>query len=108
MSPKYTKARFEMILIELYVLGSGKIDFAEFATMITLHMRDHTTEDEVKLAFSVFDIDGNGFITTQELKQVSARVEFIDSLKTRAFGVVGMEENKNSFEKDEWPTGGEN
>lgn len=61
--------------------GSGTVDFNEFLKMMsTTHQHcvrsnaDRTTEErraeeeEMRQAFKVFDIDGNGFIDARELK----------------------------------------
>ncbi|XP_033736460.1 calmodulin-like [Pecten maximus] len=51
--------------------GNGKIDFPEFLTMmINRNQNSSTYEDEMRQAFAVFDKDGNGFITGDELCQV--------------------------------------
>ena len=50
--------------------GNGKIDFEEFLTMMRRKMKSSDTDDEIKEAFKVFDKDGDGYITSSELKSV--------------------------------------
>ena len=51
--------------------GSGEIDFDEFLTLMAAKQANMTMEDELRGAFNVFDQDGSGYISAQELKQVS-------------------------------------
>ena len=50
------------------LLGNGIIDFGEFVNLMTMKMDDTVTEEELRDAFRVFDCDGNGYITPDELK----------------------------------------
>ena len=50
--------------------GNGTIDFPEFLTMMARKMKDTDSEEEILEAFKVFDKDGNGFISSAELKHV--------------------------------------
>merc|ERR1719159_926943 len=49
--------------------GSGVIDYTEFLAA-TLSRKQHMQEDIVWSAFRVFDLDGDGQITREELAQV--------------------------------------
>ena len=49
-------------------VGNGIIDFGEFANLMIMKMKDTVTEEELWDAFNVFDRDGNGYITPDELK----------------------------------------
>ena len=55
---------------EVYIDGNGNIDFKEFLGLMARKMRDTDTEEELIEAFKVFDRDGNGLISAQELKHV--------------------------------------
>lgn len=57
--------------IPFYPPGSGEIDFEEFLKLMAAKQANMTMEDELRGAFSVFDRDGSGYISSQELKQVS-------------------------------------
>jgi len=50
--------------------GNGTIDFAEFIKMMPTQERDDNAEEEMLEAFRVFDTDGNGSITADELRQI--------------------------------------
>ena len=48
----------------------GKIDFEEFLSLMTRNSPETQTEDEVINAFRVFDKEGNGLISSAELKHI--------------------------------------
>jgi len=50
---------------------SGKIEFPEFLELMATRPPDtNTLEDELRDAFTAFDVDGSGLITADELKHV--------------------------------------
>lgn len=51
--------------------GSGEIDFNEFLQLMAAKQSNMTMEDELRNAFNVFDKDGSGYISSEELKQVT-------------------------------------
>ena len=60
-----------LIFFPFELTGSGEIDFDEFLTLMAAKQANMTMEDELRSAFNVFDQDGSGYISAQELKQVS-------------------------------------
>ncbi len=48
---------------------NGHVDYDEFISMMTAtNFKPRSHDDELKEIFKVFDIDGNGFITGEEIK----------------------------------------
>ena len=54
--------------------GSGSIDFAEFVTLMAHNMSSEKTQDDLKLAFNVFDRSGDGNISPEELQRIMINV----------------------------------
>mmetsp|Transcript_140756 Transcript_140756/g.341980 ORF Transcript_140756/g.341980 Transcript_140756/m.341980 type:complete len:176 (+) Transcript_140756:290-817(+) len=50
--------------------GDGTIDFPEFLTMLIRSMTDTDSHEEVMEAFRVLDEDGNGYISSEELRNI--------------------------------------
>lgn len=67
-----TKEELEILLDSVDTDRNGVIDFAEFVDVMRGHLWQAdgapSAEDELKEAFAVFDKDGNGFISKEELK----------------------------------------
>ena len=51
------------------LLRNGKVDFKEFMSMMTEMMDQDSEEEDVRQAFKVFDKDGDGLITAEEIRQ---------------------------------------
>ncbi|XP_063430894.1 uncharacterized protein LOC134712857 [Mytilus trossulus] len=58
------------IISEVDVDGNGIIDFQEFLTMMAKKTKDTDSEEEIREAFKVFDNDGNGTISSNDLRQI--------------------------------------
>lgn len=52
------------------IVGSGQVEFSEFIAMFERHRHEKNTEDEIIDAFTVFDKEGNGYISAAELRHV--------------------------------------
>ncbi|XP_076096049.1 neo-calmodulin-like isoform X1 [Mytilus galloprovincialis] len=55
---------------EVDIDGNGIIDFQEFLTMMAKKMKDTDTEEEIREAFRVFDKDGSGSISANDLRHI--------------------------------------
>merc|ERR1712165_630100 len=51
-------------------MESGKIDFITFCHISTRFMNEEGLREELKEAFRIYDRDGEGFITTDVLKEI--------------------------------------
>ena len=51
------------------LLRNGKVDFKEFMSMMTEMMDQDSEKEDVRQAFKVFDKDGDGLITAEEIRQ---------------------------------------
>ena len=62
------KKRAIDIFREIDFNNDGSINFSEFLT-VNLQKEKLLNEDMLRKAFNLFDIDGNGYITIDELKE---------------------------------------
>jgi len=65
-----TDAELHDLIDEIDTDKNGTIDFNEFVKMMSKKTTHVNSESELIEAFKVFDKDGNGFITSQELRHV--------------------------------------
>ena len=65
-----TEAELQDMINKVDADCSGSIEFPEFLTMMSRKMKDNDSEEETREAFRVFDKDGNGFISAEELRHV--------------------------------------
>ncbi|GFE53837.1 calmodulin [Babesia ovis] len=65
-----TEAEIADMINDIDTSGTGAIDFPEFLILMARKMKEGDTEEELVQAFKVFDRDGNGFISAQELRHV--------------------------------------
>jgi calmodulin len=65
-----TEMELQEMISEVDVDGNGRIDFEEFVTLMNRRSKETDTEEEVINAFRVFDKDGNGLISSTELRHI--------------------------------------
>ena len=54
--------------------GSGRIDFHEFLDIMMIKMSERNSTTELENAFKLFDIDGDGLISFDDLKKVATEL----------------------------------
>ncbi|KAM3133795.1 hypothetical protein pb186bvf_014058 [Paramecium bursaria] len=92
----------EQVLQELDVDESGKIDFVEFISAAMIQEKK-MSQKQLEQAFKLFDIDGNGQISKEEIQQVFGGIEienqaWEDILKncdTNKDGLISLQEFTN-------------
>lgn len=65
-----SKEEINAMIKEVDLNSDGKISLDEFITLMCKQSPDLQTEEEVINAFRVFDKEGNGLISTAELKHI--------------------------------------
>lgn len=70
LGQKPTEADLQAMIDDVDADQNGTIDFPEFLTMMSRQLNHAETEEQLKEAFKVFDKDGNGFISAEELRDV--------------------------------------
>ena len=70
MGQNPTEEEIDEMMNEVDLNKDGKIDFDEFMILMSKSSPDTQTEEEVINAFRVFDKEGNGLISSVELKHI--------------------------------------
>lgn len=63
------KHELDKLINEIDEDGSGEIDFQEFLTLMDKKLQEPSSDEELRQAFKVFDVNGDN-ISADELKQV--------------------------------------
>lgn len=98
-----TEADLHDLMEEVDTDKSGNLDFSEFLAMMRRKYKQmEDTQESVKEAFKMFDKDGDGFITSDELKYVMTNLgeklteeeadEMLREADTNGDGVINYEE----------------
>lgn len=65
-----TESSLKQMIMEVDADGSGTIDFPEFLTLMARKMKAQDSKSEIIEAFKVFDKDGSGKISADELRSI--------------------------------------
>merc|ERR1711865_296585 len=65
-----TDSELQMMIEELDADNSGDIDMQEFANAISSKMVDPESDDHIRMAFAMFDSDGSGSLSHDEMYDV--------------------------------------
>ena len=65
-----TEVELQDVINEVDADGDGCIDFPEFLCIMAGQRMEQVTEEDLIEGFKVFDKDGNGFISTKEIRHV--------------------------------------
>lgn len=76
---KMTRNEIKKMIGELDKDGNGTIEYSEFVAMMTAPASRESDEFELREAFKCIDLDGNGFISRDELKDAVRKIMSTDS-----------------------------
>eukprot|EP01001_Neometanema_parovale_P010443 NODE_6676_length_827_cov_50.204545_g6440_i0.p1 GENE.NODE_6676_length_827_cov_50.204545_g6440_i0~~NODE_6676_length_827_cov_50.204545_g6440_i0.p1 ORF type:complete len:157 (-),score=47.79 NODE_6676_length_827_cov_50.204545_g6440_i0:239-709(-) len=63
-----TEADIMDMMNEVDSEGTGTIEFQEFLVLVARKMNEYIYEEELKVAFQIFDRDGSGYISAVEMR----------------------------------------
>lgn len=75
LDQKYNQIEIEEMINEIDMDSDKAIDFKEFLALMTKKIKDYEIEDELLETFKVFDKDGNGYISLDELRDIINKLD---------------------------------
>ena len=91
---KFSQEQIENMVASISKSHEREIDLHEFVRLsqqiVKRHQRVISFEDELKMAFKVFDIDGDGFITAKELSKTLRGSKFFQKFCINFFCQVSF------------------
>ncbi|XP_064085628.1 troponin C, isotype gamma-like isoform X1 [Macrobrachium nipponense] len=78
MGVKISEANLAEVIAETDEDGSGQLEFEEFVSLAAKFLIEEDEESlkaELKEAFRIYDKEGNGFITTDVLKEILSEID---------------------------------
>lgn len=98
-----TESEVQEMIYEVDQEGKGSINFQEFAVMMSRKSEMPQDEDEdIKAAFLVFDKNGDGFVTSEEMHEVLSKFDLstpIEEIEEMIKGVDADGDGMLSFEE---------
>ena len=96
-------------LVKFDADASGTIDFEEFCELMEKRMSDDSTEADIIEVFKVFDTDGSGNISSEELKHILCNLDepltqmevdwIVDEADVDGDGTISFDEFKKMMMK---------
>lgn len=71
---KPSELELQDMICELDSNGTGEVEFEEFVDVMMRKVKTHEAEEELREAFKIFDVDGNGFISARDLRQAMTKL----------------------------------
>jgi calmodulin len=104
---KENDENLKQILDQVDTNGNGEVEFKDFLELMCLKMKDQDIEDDIMEAFKIFDKDSNGYISSNDLKNIMDNLdekitqeEIDDLLSTNEkSGSIKFEEFRNMIMK---------
>ncbi|ELT91897.1 hypothetical protein CAPTEDRAFT_183622 [Capitella teleta] len=97
-----TESEILRIKNEVDIIDGGSIGFTEFVKAMNMLCGKMDLEDDIKLAFKIFDTDGDGSISVSELRHVMTNLgdklseeeadELLNAVDIDGDGVINFEE----------------
>merc|ERR1711934_367368 len=98
-----TEQELQLMMSEVDTDGSGEIDIDEFITAMKCKCKDVDGEELIQNAFDVFDTDGSGSLSYQEMEEVLKHMgEKMTTEQIRRLIVAADADNSGEIEINEF------